>query len=242
MGFKQLIIINVVVFSPHNILVRLMVDYETYANFLTYVAMPTDLDLLITRPWTFITSFFTHEGLMHILFNMLYLYWFGMVLKEYLGSDRFISLFILGGLMGSVAIILLFNFIPSFYEMSGGIALGASAGVFAITVGAATLAPNYSFNLLLFGPVKIKYIAIILVVLSVLGLKGNNIGGEVAHLSGSLIGYFYIKNLQKGRDIGAWVTRFLLFVKSFFVRQPKMKVNYSRPKKELNSKYKNFKI
>ncbi len=224
-GLQQIILINVAVF----LFLRtseFFIPAESYNNFLKFIALPTDLETFIRRPWTFITSFFTHYGFSHILWNMLYLYWFGMIIREYLGSDRLISLYVLGGLIGSLSILLLFNLIPSFEGMSGGIALGASAGVFAVTVGAATLMPNHTFHLLFFGPVKIKYIAAVFVVMAVFGLNGGNVGGEVAHLSGAIIGYFYIINLQKGNDIGAWVIRFLLFIKSFFVTQPKMKVNY----------------
>ena len=231
-GLQQLIIINAAVFIIIRFAEFFITNPESYSVFLEYIAMPTDLRTLMFRPWTFVTSFFTHYDFWHILWNMLYLYWFGVIVREYLGSDRLISLYMLGGLTGSAGIVLLFNVIPKFAEMSGGIALGASAGVFAVTVGAATLAPNYTFHLLFFGPVKIKYIAAVFVVLAVLGLKGNNFGGEVAHLSGALIGYLYVRNLQSGRDLGAWVTQTILFIKSFFVRQPKMRVNYSSTKKE----------
>ncbi|MDH5599397.1 MAG: rhomboid family intramembrane serine protease [Cyclobacteriaceae bacterium] len=228
-GLQQIIIINVFIFIVLNILMMIMTK-EGFAEFLKYVAMPTDLPTLLVRPWTVVTSFFTHYSFSHIFWNMLYFYWFGMLVREYLGNDRLISLFVLGGLIGSMSVILLFNFIPSFVEHSGGIALGASAGVFAVTVGAATLLPDYRFHLLLLGPVKIKYIAMFLIFFSITGLKGTNVGGEVAHLAGAAIGYFYIRSLNQGNDLGAWVTSFLAFIKSFFVRQPKMKVNYSSRK------------
>ncbi|MDH5397841.1 MAG: rhomboid family intramembrane serine protease [Cyclobacteriaceae bacterium] len=228
-GLQQLIMINVAVFLFVRMAEFIVPNFDL---FLTFVAMPTDLATLITRPWTLITSFFTHYGFSHILWNMLYLYWFGMILRYHYGSDRLINLYILGGLVGSVSILALFNLIPQFESMSGGIALGASAGVFAVTVATATLVPNQTMHLLFFGPVKIKYIAAVLVVLSFLGLKGNNFGGELAHLSGALIGYMYIRNMQKGVDMGAWITRFLMFIKSFFVRTPKMKVHYSSPRKK----------
>lgn len=231
-GLQQLILINVAVFLMLRISEFFITDPETYNAFLKFVALPTDLETFIIRPWTFVTSFFTHYGFSHILWNMLYLYWFGLIIRQFLGSDRLINLYVLGGLVGSLSILLLFNLIPQFESYSGGIALGASAGVFAVTVGAATLAPNHTFHLLFFGPVKIKYIAAVFVVLAVLGLKGHNVGGEVAHLSGALIGYLYIVNLQKGVDLGAWVSRSMLYIKSFFVSQPKMKVNYGGSRTE----------
>lgn len=229
-GLQRLIIINVAVFIFLNIM-ELVIPEENFLYFLKFFAMPTDLPTLLTRPWTFITSFFTHTGFSHILWNMLYLYWFGAIVREFLGSDRLISLYILGGIVGSISVILLFNVVPMFAERSGGIALGASAGVFAVSVGAATLYPNYVMHLLFFGPVKIKYFVGVFVLLAIFGLKGDNVGGEVAHLGGAFIGYFYIRSLQKGNDIGAWVSSTLTFLRSFFVKTPKMTV-HSKPKRE----------
>ena len=234
-GLQRLILINVAVFLIINLGGLFISSKEAYDYFIRFFAIPVEFDYFIIRPWTFVTSFFTHEGVWHILWNMLYLYWFGMVVREYLGSDRLISLYVLGGLVGSLSILLLFNVVPQFKEAAGGIALGASAGVFAVVVGAATIAPDRTFYLLFFGPVKIKYIAGFFVVMAIFGLKGNNVGGEVAHLSGAFIGYFFIRSLQKGNDIGSWVTSTLIFFKSFFVRQSRMKVNYSRKKETRRS-------
>lgn len=234
-GLQQLIIINVAIFILIN-LVRLFSSFEVFREFLTYIALPTDLSVFIRRPWTFITSFFTHEGFFHLLWNMLFLYWFGQIIREYLGSDRLINLFILGGLSGSLAVLALFNLLPQDSVFGNEIALGASAGVFAVTIGAATLAPNYRMHLLFFGPVKIQYIAAFFIIKAFFGLRGENFGGEMAHLAGGLIGYLYVRNLQKGTDLGAWIGSVLTWFKSFFVSQPKMKVNYSRPRTASSSK------
>ncbi|MDH5380614.1 MAG: rhomboid family intramembrane serine protease [Cyclobacteriaceae bacterium] len=224
-GLQRLIIINVAVFLIVNLAHLFISSEETYLYFIKFFAMPTDYATFITRPWTFVTSFFTHMGFSHIFWNMVFLYWFGIIIREYLGSDRLINLYILGGLMGSAFIFILFYTVPSVnYE----IALGASAGVYAVMIGAATLLPNYTFHLLFIGPVKIKYIAAFHIVMAILGLKGTNYGGELAHLGGAFIGYFYIRSLQKGTDLGAWIGSTMVFIKSFFVKQSKMKVNYSR--------------
>ena len=109
--------------------------------------------------------------------------------------------------------------------------LGASAGVFAIVVGAATLMPNYTIYLLLLGPVKIKYIAIFYVLLSFFNVPGENAGGAIAHLGGAGLGFLYVKQIQKGNDLGGWIFSVIGFFKSFFIRQPKIKVTYNSGKK-----------
>jgi membrane associated rhomboid family serine protease len=183
--------------------------YQTYiiVNF----EIPAQWLWFLYKPWTLITYFFTHEDIFHILFNMLGLYWFGRIIDEFLGNRRVINLYILGGLAGGLIYLLFYNTIPYFKELADafyahtGFPLsmkGASASVFAIVVAAATLAPEYRFNLLFIGPVKIVYIAAIYVVGSWLGIKGDNAGGNLAHLGGALIGFIYIKQLQRGVDLG----------------------------------------
>lgn len=229
----QLILINGILFFIIRILEVVLAltgmidDTAIYHQvFLDLLGLPSDLARLLLRPWTLITTFFTHYGFFHILFNMLFLYWFGRLIHEYLGNSRLVNLYVLGGLAGGILYILIYNLSPLFVQEVGRSSLiGASASVFAIVVAAATLMPDHQFYLLLLGPVRIKYIAIFYVALSFFGAIGSNAGGDIAHLGGALIGYVYVKRLQKGTDIGSWVQSILNFIKSFFVR-PKVKVTH----------------
>jgi hypothetical protein len=134
---------------------------------------------------------------------------------------------VLGGLAGGLLYMLMYNTIPYFAErVDSSMMLGASAGVFAVVVGAATFMPNYTMFLLLIGPVRIKYIALFYVILAFAQTTGSNAGGELAHLGGALVGFLYIKQLQKGNDWGRPVHSVLTFFKSFFKSQPKVKVSY----------------
>jgi membrane associated rhomboid family serine protease len=226
----QIILINVIVFLTLIVLKVILVlsgGEDIYRAILTRLMLPANLGTYITQPWSIITYFFSHEGLFHILFNMLFLYWFGKLIAEFLGSQKVIALYVLGGITGGLFYMFIYNVIP-FYQgqVDGSLMLGASAGVYAIVVGAATFMPNYTFFLLLIGPVRIKYIALFYIVLSFANTIGSNAGGELAHLAGAGIGFIYIKQLQGGNDIGAWVLQIMNFFKSFFVRQPKIKVTH----------------
>jgi len=106
--------------------------------------------------------------------------------------------------------------------------VGASAAVYAIVVATATLLPDYTFFLLLLGPVKIKYIAAISIVISFLGAVGTNAGGNVAHLGGALMGFIYLKQLQAGSNWGSWVTLTIQWFKSLFKSKPAVKVTYRK--------------
>jgi membrane associated rhomboid family serine protease len=244
----QLIIINVVVFIAIAIVVVIsqaakvpVVGDIVKENF----SIHPSFEVFITRPWTLITYFFAHSlaDFFHILFNMLVFYWFGRLFIEYLGSDKLIAVYVLGGLAGGIAFLLMYNIIPYYSEQLSvptesvhayyfpGM-VGASAAVFAVVVAIATLIPDYTFFLLFLGPVRIKYIAAFYVVVSFIGTIGSNQGGNIAHLGGALIGFIYTKQLQAGVNWGSWITVTLQFFRDLFKPRPKVKVSYRSEKKQ----------
>lgn len=232
----QLIIINVVIYVALAIFLvfsKILGFEGVFEAVHEQFRIPALFSEFITRPWTIVTYMFTHDlsGILHILFNMLVLYWFGRLFVEYLGSDKLIALYVLGGLAGGSLYLLAYNTVPYFVAQAQTFNIGmvgASAAVDAIVVATATLLPNYTFFLLFFGPVRIKYIAAITVFLSFLGMVGDNAGGNIAHLGGALIGFVYIKQLQAGSNWGIWVTATLDWVKGLFKEKPKVKVSYRK--------------
>jgi len=233
-GHVQLIIINVCVFLALGVLYvfsRILGFEPLFAMVHNQFSIPPVIIEFLTRPWTIITYAFMHDltSIFHILFNMLFLYWFGKLFIEYLGSDKLIALYVLGGLAAGVCYLLVFNTVPYFKTMSNFAGMvGASGAVYAIMVATATLIPDYTFFLLFFGPVKIKYIAAFYIVLSFLGSVGQNAGGNVAHLGGALMGFVYIRQLQAGVNWGGWITAVLDWMKGLFVARPKVKVSYRK--------------
>lgn len=194
-----------------------------------WLAVPASLPILITKPWTLITYMFYHEEFFHILFNMLWLYWMGKILQEYLGSKKLFSTYILGGISGALLYIMAYNLFPLFSEsVSISFALGASAGVLAITAAAATLLPDYKIGLMFIGPVALKYIAIFTVFLDLVNVSGSNAGGHIAHLGGALFGFVYVTQLKQGRDIALWFTNLMDRLATFFKGSGRMKVRYKR--------------
>jgi hypothetical protein len=155
---------------------------------------------------------------------MLFLWWFGQIIHEFIGNRRLIALYILGGLAGGIFFILMYNIIPQFSPLvSSNVLLGASGSVYAIVIGAATLSPNYQFNLILIGPVKIIYIALFYVLISFFEIAGTNPGGNLAHLGGSLMGYLFISQLRKGNDFGKPVNQALEWLSGLFAPKPALK-------------------
>lgn len=203
-----LIGINIVIFLVVNIpgvIEQLFFGSNLVDSYSTdYLSLPAYLPKLLTRFWTPFTYMVMHAGIFHILFNMLWLYWFGQIFEEYLGKKRTLGLYILGGLSGAFLFLLAFNTIPAFTHIHAAnttIMVGASASVMAVIVATATLLPDYTIPLIFIGPVKLKWLAIFFVVIDFLGITGLNAGGEISHLGGALFGYVYIMQLQKGNDL-----------------------------------------
>ena len=205
-GLIKIIIINIIVFVSVSF-IQVILTISGLSSFFTLLInklmLPASLSTFILQPWSIISYFFLHMNFMHILWNMLFLYWFGKIITDNIGNNALISLYVLGGIIGGLLYMATYNIIPYYGErVSESLMLGASAGVFSVVVGSATLMPNYTFYLLLIGPVRIKYIALFYVLLSFFDVAGSNAGGEIAHLGGAFIGYIFIKQLQNGVNIG----------------------------------------
>lgn len=241
----KIIAINLLVFVVM-LFARVILNYSGGAPIYEFLRlnlmMPPEIPQLLVKPWTILTYMFFHEGIFHILFNLLFLYWFGMLLHEYLGSRKLANIYILGGIAGGLFYLLMFNISPFFADVLSGIPmLGASAGVYAVVVAAATLSPNTTFFLLLLGPVKIKYIAIFYVLIAFANSDGSNAGGELAHLGGAALGFLYVTQLRKGRDMGGWIQAIGRFFERLFTKKPAVKVTYRKEKVSSSESYRSSK-
>ncbi|MGQ0829940.1 MAG: rhomboid family intramembrane serine protease [Bacteroidota bacterium] len=231
-----LILINVAVFltiSLLRILLFLTGGFGVFASFVNSlienISLPLSISGFVHKPWTLITHMFTHIDVAHIFWNMITLYWFGNILSEYTSTKKIIPLYLLGGILGAITAIILINLLASFDSVSNGTGMGASAGVTAIIVAAATLVPNYRMNLLFIGPVKLIYIAIFAIFIDILNMASyHNIGGNLAHLGGALMGYIYIVQYKRGRDLSSGINRFFDWLGGLFKTSSKMKVAYKR--------------
>lgn len=212
-GLIKIILINIIIFVSISILevfITLSGGGSLFRVVINKLMLPASFTTFILQPWSLISYFFLHLSFGHILWNMLFLYWFGKIIHDNIGNNAVISLYILGGIIGGLSYMALFNIIPFYGDrVSESLMLGASAGVFSVVAGSATLLPNYTFYLLFLGPVRIKYIALFYILLSFFDVTGSNAGGEIAHIGGALIGYLFIKQLQKGVNMGDGVIKII---------------------------------
>jgi membrane associated rhomboid family serine protease len=197
---------NVIVFLAINLFGAgqyLVAGNTSGADWITLqLSMPASISNLPYKFWTIATYMFTQRGFFHILFNMLWLYWLGTIFLDFLNKRQFIFTYLAGGIGGALLYLLAFNLLPVFSgSAENSILLGSSASVMAIVVGAATLVPNFTIQLLFFGAVKLKYLALVYFILDVIGITGADAGGSIAHIGGAIIGFVFVWRLNNGSDM-----------------------------------------
>lgn len=208
----QLLVVNLGLFLAGNLAFFVVLLFQgaegasALRNILSdWLAMPYNLEAFAFRPWTLLTAAFFHQGFFHFLFNMVFLYFLGGLLQTLHGASKIWPLYLLGGILGNIFSFLIFQ-APGTQAMFGASSLlGASGALMAFMFAAARLYPNMQVQLLLFGAVRLKYIAIFYFLLNVLMLgSASNLGGTLAHLGGGLAGLLYAWQFQKGKD---WLAR-----------------------------------
>jgi membrane associated rhomboid family serine protease len=202
---------------------------ELAPTVISYLSVPASIGALASKPWTPLTYMFTHQGFIHLLFNLLWLWWFGKIFLSYLDQRKLVSLYIMGGLAGALLYIAVFNIFPAFAGMVHvSIALGASASVMALVIATATYLPEMELHLLFFGRVKLKYLALITFLITSVFDFSVNTGGKIAHIGGALMGMAYGYGLKNGKDIGAWLNTAIDFFVNLFKPAKKLKVTYKK--------------
>ena len=232
-SLTQLIYINVGVFifiSLAAITGFLLTNNLIYETTVKFLAVPASIQGLALKPWTIITYMFLHKDIWHILFNMLWLYWFGTIFLNILDQRKLVAVYLIGGIFGAILYIVSFNIFPAFKEIvNESVAIGASASVMAVVVAIAAYTPDYSIRLFLFGRVKIKYMALAILILTSFMDFSVNSGGKLAHIGGAAFGYVYAINLKQGHDLGKGINKIIDFFATLFKPRKKLKVKYKRP-------------
>ena len=179
----QLIYINVGIFVVTTLVsVVLMLFNWGDMSWMNFLQLPAYLPKFLVQPWTLFTYMFLHAGALHLLFNMLWLYWFGQLFLAFFSARHFRGLYLLGGLCGGLLYMLAYNVFPYFGPyIYGSYLLGASASVLAIVVATAVREPEYRVNFMFIGAVRLKYVALFMVVTDLLFVTSGNGGGHIAH-------------------------------------------------------------
>ncbi|WP_452223164.1 rhomboid family intramembrane serine protease [Lacinutrix chionoecetis] len=192
---EKLIVFNVAIFLFVFIFKRFI------TGVLTYLVLPPDFYDALLQPWAIITYSFLHYKLLHLAFNMLWLYFCGRLFMNLFSPKMAINIYFLGAISGGLAYLLFFNLFPDYFATKYFPLIGASAAVRALFIFLCTYMPNNEVRLINWN-IKIWHIGAVLILFDVIGLFGSNGGGSLAHLGGALLGYIYAKQIVKGNDIG----------------------------------------
>lgn len=228
----RLIYINLGIFlmlKLFDVVLLLGGNLNFYDTLLEYLGVPADLEYLLYRPWTLFTYMFTQYEFLHLLFNMLWLYWFGTFFLDHFSGKQLTGVYLLGGLSGALLYLLAYNTLP-FFETSRLVSwtIGASASVMAIVFAVCIYLPNQRVYIFLIGPVKLIYLALFTAIVDILSIPSGNAGGHIAHLGGAFFGYLFVLGIRRNYDITRIITSFPEMVKQWFAPRPKMRVSYRK--------------
>ena len=226
-AFEKIIVINIIIFIAG----ALIKVFSITKDPLSFLKLPSDFFDFLLKPWTFITYGFVHYDFFHVLFNLLVLYYISRMLLNLFRPKMALNIYFLGIISGALAFLFVYNVVPSQFLKSTGGLVGASAGIRALIIFLGVYMAETEVRVFMFN-VKLKYIAIALVVMDVLGLFTWNQGGNVAHLGGALLGYLYAIKLREGKDIGIGFERGMDKVVSWFQPKSNLKTVHRKPRKD----------
>lgn len=207
------------------------------------LALPGSFSGFIRKPWTLITHMFYHDGVWHIIGNMLWLWMFGYLFHDLTGNRKIIPVYIYGALGGAIAFMLAYNFIPSLSVVNA-TATGASAGIMAIVVATTMVAPDYRIFPMINGGIPLWVLTLIFLIIDLALIPTFNTGGHIAHLAGALTGFLFIFSMRRGFDWSDGMNGFFDWVNNLFnPDKPKKKVKeqlFYKPGKRPYSKTTNI--
>ena len=236
---EKLILINVVCFVlPMLIKTVLFLFNISSTNFFNWFELSASWIYLSTKPWSIITYSFLHSGFFHLFWNMYLLFFSSKLFLNLFPSNTFFNVYFLGVVVGGITFILSYTFFPAF-QNSSPVMIGASAGVMAVFIFMSTYSPDLEIRLILFN-VKLRYLGIAFLLLDIVQIPYGNAGGHLAHLGGAILGFYYVKQLKNGKDIGKPFKNFIDKIINIFRRKPKMRTVYKREKSQkINKKVSN---
>lgn len=226
-ALTRLIYINIGVFLVIRIINVFFFLLNQDFSLISWLALPADISQLVYKPWTLITYMFLHFDFLHILFNILWLYWLGKLFLFYFNEKQLIGVYLLGGIVGGIFFLAAYNLFPAFAnQVPFSQLLGASASVIAIVIAVAMWAPNHTINLLFVGPIKMKYIALVAIAMYVIGIASSNAGGNLAHIGGAAFGLLFVLQYRKNNDLTKGVSSLLDKGAKLFKPKQKIKITY----------------
>jgi membrane associated rhomboid family serine protease len=232
----QLLFWNVALFVLPWLFFALLSLLGVNIDYVQYVSLSSNPAHLLWKPWSLLSYAFFHSGIMHIIFNMIVLNFSGRLFLTFFTSKQLLGLYFLSAIFASICYISVFYVLNINAPM-----VGASAAIMGVLVAVATYYPLMSVQLLIIGNVKLWHITAVIIIIDLMQLRSENMGGHISHLSGALFGFIFIKLLQNGTDLSMVVSRSLAFFTNSFGKKTvtpfkKVHKNYHKPVEKSTSR------
>ncbi len=175
-------------------------------------------EVFFSRPWTILTTMFTHLSIWQLISTLLWLWAFGYILQDLAGNSKLLPIYLYGGFVGAVVFLLTNNLFPVLERniLTTPALLGGGSAVMAVAVATTTLAPDYRLFPLINGGIPLWVLTLVFVAIDFATLSGGNAGIGAAHLAGGAIGFLFVKQLQKGNDWSTWMNALVDWMDNLF--------------------------
>ncbi|MEC5166281.1 membrane associated rhomboid family serine protease [Flavobacterium sp. PL11] len=205
-------------------------------DYMKLVSLSSNPANLVWKPWSLLTYSFFHAGIMHIIFNLLVLNFAGRLFMTYFTGKQLLGLYVLSAIFAGFSYILIFYILNIDAPL-----VGASAAIMAILVATTTYNPMMELRLLIVGNVKLWHVTAVILIIDLMQIRSENMGGHISHLAGALFGFIFIKLLQNGTDASKIVSSVIDFFANLFRKKEstpfkKVHKNYSKPVEKSVSK------
>ena len=197
----KIIYLNIIFFVIIKVCSSIFFLFEINTNeFFNKLYLPAEINLIKLQPWSIFSFMFIHLNFVHLIFNMLWLYFIGNIFLQWLDEKQLIFIYLLGGISGGLFFVLCYNYIPLLQKnIENTLALGASASIFAIMMAITIYKPDHKIQIPFIQKIKLKNITILLTIYYIISLSGGNTGGYLAHIGGGIFSFIYMKQLNTSK-------------------------------------------
>ena len=200
-NLNKIIYLNIIFFVIIKVCSSIFFLFEINTNeFFNKLYLPAEINLIKLQPWSIFSFMFIHLNFVHLIFNMLWLYFIGNIFLQWLDEKQLIFIYLLGGISGGLFFVLCYNYIPLLQKnIENTLALGASASIFAIMMAITIYKPDHKIQIPFIQKIKLKNITIFLTIYYIVSLSGGNTGGYLAHIGGGIFSFIYMKQLDTSK-------------------------------------------
>lgn len=227
---------------------------ELMANYFSKVwfYVPSQFSDFFYKPFTLLTYQFLHSGFLHLLSNMLIVYYFGNIFISLTHKKKLLPLYLLGGVFSGVFYLIVFNSLDSL-TIENIYLVGASGSAMAILAAVATIIPEREISLFRTFEIKHKWIAVFFLVINIISISSlfgiensnitnSNIAGNIAHLGGLIFGFLFIEIKKHGVDLAQPVNKVINYFSAYFIKGSEPKISYVNEKFKSKKQFNPYKI